>query len=152
MQYRGKIRVAPFILDSLKNNYSKFLKDLPAGAFYRATPKGLIDPYVDLPQDIQAQLLAYAVEKLQGQMKLDADNFKRCYRFCRLTRNFQILGAFGHLTRVKGKMHFEKYIPAAVRTLAYNLKDHEDGKLPMLSVLSDTVIAHDHIKTLGRKK
>ena len=112
----------------------------------------LIDPYVDLPQDIQAQLLAYAVEKLQDQMKLDADNFKRCYRFCRLTRNFQILGAFGYLTRVKGKMHFEKYIPAAARTLAHNLKNHEDDKLPMLSALADTIIAHDQIKTLGRKK
>jgi aminoglycoside/choline kinase family phosphotransferase len=112
----------------------------------------LIDPYVDLPQDIQTRLLAYAVERLQHQMKLNADNFKRCYRFCCLTRNLQILGAFGHLTRVKGKMQFEKYIPAAARTLAHNLKDHEDGKLPMLSVLANTVIAHDRIKTLGRKK
>ena len=112
----------------------------------------LIDPYVDLPQDVQTQMLAYAVERLQGRMKLNADNFKRCYRFCSLTRNLQILGAFGHLTRVKGKMHFEKYIPAAVRTLEHNLKAHEDGKLPMLSALADTVIAHDQIKTLGRKK
>jgi NDP-sugar pyrophosphorylase family protein len=112
----------------------------------------LIDPYVDLPQDIQTQLLAYAVERLQGRVKLNAANFKRCYRFCCLTRNLQILGAFGHLTRVKGKMHFEKYIPAAARTLEHNLKNHEYGKLPMLSALADTVIAHDQIKTLGRKK
>jgi aminoglycoside/choline kinase family phosphotransferase len=109
----------------------------------------LIDPYVDLPQDIQTRLLAYALERLQGPMKLDADNFKRCYRFCRLTRNLQILGAFGHLTRVKGKMHFEKYIPAAVRTLAHNLKNHEDDKLPGLGELADTVSKHEQIKTLN---
>jgi NDP-sugar pyrophosphorylase family protein len=112
----------------------------------------LIDPYVDLPQDIQTQLLAYAVEKLKGQIKLDADNFKRCYRLCCLTRNLQILGAFGHLTRVKGKTYFEKYIPSAVRTLHYNLKNHEDDKLPMLSELVDMLITHDQIKTKGRKK
>ena len=112
----------------------------------------LIDPYVDLPQDIQTRLLAYALERLQGRMKLDADNFKRCYRFCRLTRNFQILGAFGHLTRVKGKTHFEKYIPAAVRTLEHNLKNHEDDKLPMLSELADTVSTHAQIKTLNLAK
>jgi NDP-sugar pyrophosphorylase family protein len=112
----------------------------------------LIDPYVDLPQDIQTRLLTYAVERLQGREKLNADNFKRCYHFCCLTRNLQILGAFGHLSRVKGKMHFEKYIPAAVRTLEHNLKDHEDGKLPQLSALADTLIAHEQIKTLGRKK
>ena len=107
----------------------------------------LIDPYVDLPRDIQTRLLAYALERLQGRMKLDADNFKRCYRFCCLTRNLQILGAFGHLTRVKGKMHFEKYIPAAVRTLERNLKNQEDDKLPMLSALADKIVAHDQIKT-----
>jgi NDP-sugar pyrophosphorylase family protein len=112
----------------------------------------LIDPYVDLPQDIQAQLLAYALEKLQGQMNLDAEHFNHCYRFCRLTRNLQILGAFGYLTRVIGKMHFEKYIPAAVRMLQHNLKNHEDDKLPMLSALTDKIIAHDQIKTLNLGK
>jgi len=48
---------------------------------------------------------------------------------------------------VKGKMHFEKYIPAAVRTLAHNLKNHEGDKLPMLSALADKIVAHDQIKT-----
>jgi NDP-sugar pyrophosphorylase family protein len=108
----------------------------------------LIDPYVDLPPNIQTQLMTCAVAKLQEQMSLDADNFNRCYRFCCLTRNLQILGAFGHLTRVKGKMHFEKYIPTAVRTLAQNLKNQKDDKLPILSALADTVIAHDQIKAL----
>jgi aminoglycoside/choline kinase family phosphotransferase len=106
----------------------------------------LIDPYVNLSQDIQTQLFTYTVEKLQGRMKLDADNFSRCYRFCCLTRNLQILGAFGHLTRVKGKVHFEKYIPAAVRTLEHNLKNHDDDKLPMLKALADKMIAQDQIK------
>ena len=107
----------------------------------------LIDPYVDLPQDIRIQLLVYALEKLQKRMELDTEDFKRCYRFCCLTRNLQILGAFGHLTRVKGKMQFEKYIPAAVRTIAHNLKIHQDDKLPMLSALADKIVALDQIKT-----
>ncbi|MGD9134910.1 MAG: phosphotransferase, partial [Desulfobacterales bacterium] len=111
----------------------------------------LIDPYVDLPRGIQNQLLTYAVEKLQKQMRLDAENFIRCYRLCCLTRNFQILGAFGYLTRVKGKMYFEKYIPAAVRTLARNLKNQEAGEFPMLSVLADTIAAHDRIKPLDSR-
>ena len=112
----------------------------------------LIDPYVDLPNGIRTQLLTCAVEKLQKRMRLNADNFKRCYRLCCLTRNFQILGAFGYLTRVKGKMYFEQYIPAAVRTLAHNLKYPEAGKFPMLGALSDTIVAHDQIKTLSLKE
>lgn len=52
----GKLRVAPFILDSLKNNYSKFLESLPAGAFYRSTPKELIDPYIQETAKISAEI------------------------------------------------------------------------------------------------
>ena len=103
----------------------------------------LIDPYVDLPQDIQNQLLAYAVEKLQGQIKAKVEDFKHCYRFCCLTRNLQILGAFGHLTRAKGKAYFEKYIPPAVRSLARNLKNHEDKNLPMLKALAERISARE---------
>ncbi len=106
----------------------------------------LIDPYVQLPQDIQTRLLGYCVEKLQADMNLNADNFRRCYRYCRLTRNLQILGAFGYLSRVKEKAHFEKYIPAAVRTLGRNLKKHEPKTLPMLTALVDTIIKHNQIQ------
>jgi aminoglycoside/choline kinase family phosphotransferase/dTDP-glucose pyrophosphorylase len=66
----------------------------------------LIDPYVQLPPDIQAQLLQYGVEKLKTDINLNTDNFRRCYRYCRLTRNLQILGAFGYLSRVKAKSQF----------------------------------------------
>ncbi len=106
----------------------------------------LIDPYVDLPQVIQTQLLTYAVQTLQRQLKLSADDFKRCYRFCSLTRNLQILGAFGHLTRNKGKTHFEQYIPTAVQTLRHNLKNHADNKLPLLGALADKIIELDQIR------
>jgi len=115
----------------------------------------LIDPYVDLPQAIQTRLTAYAVEKLQGRMKLDADKFERCYRFCCLSRNLQILGAFANLTCVKSKAHFAEYIPTAVRTLRRNLKNHA-SKLPALYGLADAIIKLDPIKNRlegrGRKK
>ena len=111
----------------------------------------LIDPYVNLPRDSQSRLLTYAVKKLQVREKLDADAFKRCYRFCRLARNLQILGAFGHLTRVKGKKHFEKYIPTAARMLERNLSAHADDNVPILSAVAKKIIAQDPIKTLNNR-
>jgi aminoglycoside/choline kinase family phosphotransferase/dTDP-glucose pyrophosphorylase len=84
----------------------------------------LIDPYVQLPPDIQAQLLQYGVEKLKTDINLNTDNFRRCYRYCRLTRNLQILGAFGYLSRVKAKSQFEQYIPPAGVTLKNTNKKH----------------------------
>ncbi len=106
----------------------------------------LIDPYVQLPPDIQAQLLKYAVDKIKTNLKLNARNFRRCYRYCRLTRNLQILGAFGYLSRIKAKSYFEQYIPPAVQTLRRNLKKHEQKTLPMLNDLMNSVIGHPQIQ------
>jgi NDP-sugar pyrophosphorylase family protein len=108
----------------------------------------LIDPYVDLPPDVQNRLCTYGLNKLQTEMKLNAANFRRCYRFCRLTRNLQILGAFGYLTCAKKKAHFEKYIPAAVKTLKRNLVKHEQKTLPRLTALMHKVIKHDRIQNI----
>jgi aminoglycoside/choline kinase family phosphotransferase len=36
---------------------------------------------------------------------------------CRLQRHMQALGAYGFLTKVKGKKYFEKHMPEALRLL-----------------------------------
>jgi aminoglycoside/choline kinase family phosphotransferase len=101
----------------------------------------LIDPYVDLPLDIQIRLGAYCLEQIQGQMPVTASEFQRCYQYCCLTRNLQMLGAFGFLTGVKQKPHFEKYIPTAVRTLTDNLNQYHLKTLPGLCNLMDSIKA-----------
>jgi pimeloyl-ACP methyl ester carboxylesterase len=42
----ARLRVSPVILESLKTNYDKFLKDLPIGAFSRKTPPNIINEYI----------------------------------------------------------------------------------------------------------
>ena len=42
----ARLRVSPVILESLKMNYDKFLKDLPIGAFSRKTSTDIINEYV----------------------------------------------------------------------------------------------------------
>lgn len=83
----------------------------------------LIDPYVALSQAEQERLLAYAVKALAGRVSLDVQAFLRGYGFCALTRNLQMLGAFGFLSRVKGKRSFEAYIPQAMATLELRLAE-----------------------------
>ncbi|MGD9119834.1 MAG: sugar phosphate nucleotidyltransferase [Desulfobacterales bacterium] len=99
----------------------------------------LIDPYVDLSPDIQSRLLEYCLKQLTDQMTVAAVEFRRCYRYCCLTRNLQMLGAFGFLTRVKQKPYFEKYIPPAVRTLTANLKQNHPKTLPRLCHLMGSI-------------
>jgi aminoglycoside/choline kinase family phosphotransferase/choline kinase len=96
----------------------------------------LIDPYVQLSEDMQRTLLDYAVEQLQKRRTLDIKQFKRGYRYCAVNRNLQILGAFGYLSRVKGKSQFETYIPPAALMLHRNLGRIGDAEFPKLRTLA----------------
>jgi len=102
----------------------------------------LIDPYVELPQAIQAQLIDYSLGVLSAKSELDPEKFLSCYYYCTLTRNLQILGAFSYLSKVKGKNHFERYIPAAVRSLKSNLAADGQREFPSLSAITDKICSH----------
>jgi aminoglycoside/choline kinase family phosphotransferase len=94
----------------------------------------LIDPYVDLPADLQAALLADAVTAL-GLSGQGAQDFIAGYRYCALARNLQILGAFGFLWRIKGKAGFAGYTPAALAGLKRRLTEMADPALAPLQAL-----------------
>jgi aminoglycoside/choline kinase family phosphotransferase/GTP:adenosylcobinamide-phosphate guanylyltransferase len=102
----------------------------------------LIDPYVELPYPVQAQLLDYCIKRLSPYVTVDPDKFRTGYHFCTLTRNFQILGAFGHLSKVKGKVYFEQFIPNAVKTLKWNITKLESPEFPKLKSLVAEIANH----------
>jgi aminoglycoside/choline kinase family phosphotransferase/choline kinase len=93
----------------------------------------LIDPYVELPDTIQAQLRDYCMETLSKGTAVEPEKFNRCFEYCSLTRNLQILGAFAFLSNVKGKHYFEDYIPAAFQTLQTNLLHCGRDEFPALA-------------------
>ncbi len=96
----------------------------------------LIDPYVDLPEGLQAQLLAYAARRAGGG---DTAGFIACYHHCALARNLQILGAFAFLSREKGKSFFEGYIPAALCSLRRRLAAFPSSAFPRLRTLVEKI-------------
>lgn len=81
----------------------------------------LIDPYVNLEEDIREALLNYCALELQTRTGFETDKFIQGYRYCALTRNLQILGAFSHLSLNRGKTYFQQYIPVALQNLKNNL-------------------------------
>ncbi len=99
----------------------------------------LIDPYVELPQRLQNQLLDYSLEQLSTTAAVDPDKFRTCFYYCTLTRNLQILGAYAYLSRVRGKPQFEQYIPAALRTLRSTLTIRHPGEFPRLAEVVEDV-------------
>jgi NDP-sugar pyrophosphorylase family protein len=99
----------------------------------------LIDPYVELPQATQSRLLDYSVEIVGQRTVIAGDKFRDCFRYCCLTRNLQMLGAFGYLTRVMQKTQFEKYIPAAVKSLEALLSGQLGAEFPGLKQLAKEI-------------
>lgn len=92
----------------------------------------LIDPYVGLAPAEQDHLLDYAMQRLALRRPVDPASFRRGFAFCALSRNLQVLGAFGFLSQVKGKPQFARYIPAALRTLETRLAGFEPPGFPKL--------------------
>ncbi|MEE8399377.1 MAG: sugar phosphate nucleotidyltransferase [Desulfobacterales bacterium] len=99
----------------------------------------LIDPYVNLPHALQDQLLVYCTEQLSSFTATTPTDFARSYRYCAIARNLQILGAYGYLTRVKGKSHFEGYIPAAINTLKHQFLSLGDNDFPKVKAIVDRI-------------
>jgi N-acetylmuramate 1-kinase len=81
----------------------------------------LIDPYVNLSPAWQEEFLDYYLNLLTSRLEVDQAAFREQYYHLALCRNLQILGAYGYLTRVKGKDQFTRYIPAAVKALQRQL-------------------------------
>ncbi len=92
----------------------------------------IIDPYVALPIPMQAQLMDLSVDILSKRIGSDKNSFRQCLTYCMVTRNLQILGAFGFLSKVKNKKYFEQYIPTAVKTLKHYFSALKGTNLPNL--------------------
>jgi NDP-sugar pyrophosphorylase family protein/tRNA A-37 threonylcarbamoyl transferase component Bud32 len=102
----------------------------------------LIDPYTQLPEAVQSDLLDYAIQIMEEQNPGCEENFRQGYYNCCLTRNLQILGAFGFLSRTKGKKQFEAYIPAAVKSLYRRLSRDDSNNFPRLKAIVADVAKH----------
>ena len=101
----------------------------------------LIDPYTALPQTVQDQLRDYGTAELQKRYGMDPAGFLQGFALCAVARNLQILGAYGFLSRIKGKTQFETYIPVAVKSLVRNLS-RAAIDLPGLKTLAHRIAAH----------
>jgi aminoglycoside/choline kinase family phosphotransferase len=99
----------------------------------------LIDPYAELDPDLQRRLLLYAAGQVARLWNCAPDRFIRGYRYCAVTRNLQMLGAFGFLSRVKQKEAFVRWIPAAAGMLAGHIRAADQMALPKLTAIAKKI-------------
>jgi aminoglycoside/choline kinase family phosphotransferase len=98
----------------------------------------LIDPYVDLKPAWQEELLSEYLDLLGQHLSFDHQDFREQYQHLALCRNLQILGAFGFLTREKGKRQFAQYIPRTVAGLCRRLAARPGG-FPRLTAIAEEI-------------
>jgi NDP-sugar pyrophosphorylase family protein/aminoglycoside/choline kinase family phosphotransferase len=77
----------------------------------------LWDPYCRLAGDLRDRLLGYYVGEMSKQEGFKEREFLNSLIPCRLQRHMQALGAYGFLSKVKGKKYFLKHVPEALRLL-----------------------------------
>jgi hypothetical protein len=79
----------------------------------------LRDSYVDLPEQVVEELLAYFLA-LRGQTRDDAE-FRRRFDLMALQRNLKALGTFGYQTTARRNPVYIQYIPRTLRYARENL-------------------------------
>lgn len=112
----------------------------------------LIDPYVDLAPTLQSRLLDYGCDKVRQRTGMAGDKFRKCFRYCKLARNLQILGAFGYLTRVMQKDQFDRYIPTALKSLSTQLSGNVGEEFPGLRGLAQEISSDPKIQDIQESK
>lgn len=83
----------------------------------------LLDPYVELDEGVQEELVTYYLGRIPARVTLDPQGFLEQYPLVALHRVMQILGAFAFLTKARELKFFQSYIPPALSRLRALLAD-----------------------------
>ena len=89
----------------------------------------LWDPYFRLDNGMRDNLLKYYISAMKHSHceKFSAQDFIDRLIYCRLQRHMQALGAYGFLSRIKGKEYFQKFIPEGIKLLKEDILLSGDG-------------------------
>lgn len=99
----------------------------------------LLDPYAGRSEAHGKRLYLFYLEMLRDRYGTKVQSFEDTFPYLAIQRNLQILGAFGFLSRVRGKKFFETYIPAAALSLLRLLEELKDPRLdPIISTMEST--------------
>lgn len=95
----------------------------------------LWDPYAPLNGALREQLLFYYIERVSlVTPDFSGRDFLQTVLPCRLQRHMQALGAYGFLSKVKGKNHFLKFAPEGLSLLKKDVAEAK-GDYPCLHEL-----------------
>jgi hypothetical protein len=97
------------------------------------------DPYAGLDSELRMTLMELYIERRSQAGPFDRDGFEAVRPLLAVCRLLQALGAYGHLTVVKRKTGFARYIRPAWADLAALLADRRFDFAPRLRALVDRI-------------
>jgi aminoglycoside/choline kinase family phosphotransferase len=87
------------------------------GALHYDLASLLYDARADIPQPTRELLIEYYIQQAESYVKLDRDKFIKEFWYFALVRILQAMGAYGFLSKVKGKSNFLESVPYAVKNI-----------------------------------
>jgi NDP-sugar pyrophosphorylase family protein len=92
----------------------------------------VFDPYCPLTSEIEDDLIDYYIDRMVRKSKGTRVILRESLLYCGLQRHMQALGAYGLLSKIKGKEWFIQHIPRALFLLKREAKQVEN-EFPVLS-------------------
>ena len=101
----------------------------------------LIDPYIGMPESLQAELFDHYCRVAARYLPFDRKAFAAGYHALKLQRNLQMLGAFAFLSQQRGKPFFAAFLQPAAAQLVRHLDEPGGQDFPQLRALARQVAA-----------
>jgi aminoglycoside/choline kinase family phosphotransferase len=114
----------------------------------------LYDAKANLPEEFREELIEAYLEQARKMTRINPRRFKKHYYGFVLIRIMQAFGAYGYLSAVKGKTHFFKSVPFAIKNLEVLLNKNIEilDQLPTLKEIFSNLIEDSYLREFEDKK
>ena len=114
----------------------------------------LYDAKANLPEEFREEMIEVYLNKARKMTKINPKRFKKYFYGFVLIRIMQAFGAYGYLSAVKGKTHFFKSVPFAIKNLEILLNKNLEilRQLPTLKKIFSNLIEDKYLKEFHIKK
>lgn len=114
----------------------------------------LYDAKANLPEEFREEMIDGYLQQASQLTRINPKRFRKYFYGFVLIRVMQAFGAYGYLSAVKGKTHFFKSVPFAIKNLEILLNKKVEilDQLPMLREIFSNLVYDQSLREFDAKK
>ncbi len=114
----------------------------------------LYDAKANLPEDFREEMIDVYLSKARQMTRINPKRFRKYFYGFVLIRVMQAFGAYGYLSAVKGKTHFFKSVPFAIKNLEILLNKNVEilDQLPIVKEIFSNLIYDKSLREFHDEK